>query len=341
MRKSLGASPAAASNGPGIARLFNPRPGIPLASRLFPGLFVMLLATKLPISYILRRIWPDLFRVLLISLAFQLLKLFFGDYLPQVPLQLPTILGSSISLLLAFKISQSYDRWWEARKVWGAVVNDSRTLVLQVMGFVPQQLLYGPGQVLETVVYRQITWAYTLGQSLREQDTTATLQAYLPAEDLAYVQPQTNKPLALLALHTAQIKALYQQEAINPFQQVQLDSTILRLCDAMGRAERINSTVFPTSYRLLVYLFIYLFLTILSLGLVESIGFWEVPVLMAIASTFFLLERTARYLQAPFSNHPTDTPVTAIARTIEINLKQLLHDPNVPQPLPSHGYYLM
>ena len=203
----------------------------------------MLLDAKFPLRYVFQRIRPDVVRVLLISIFFHLLKLALGEYLPLIPLQLPTILGSSISLLLAFKTSQSYDRWWEARKIWGAIANDSRTLV--------------------------------------------------------------------------------------------------RLCEAMGQAERIKFTVFPVSYRLLVYFFIYLFLMTLSLGLVKTIGLWEIPVLLTTASLFFLLERTARDLQAPISNKPTDTPVTAIARTVEINLRQLLHEPAVPAPLAPEAFFLM
>ena len=79
----------------------------------------------------------------------------------------------------------------------------------------------------------------------------------------------------------------------------------------------------------------------LSLGLVETIGLWEIPVLLIIASTYFLLERTARYLQDPFTNHPTDTPVTAISRTIEINLKQLLQEKDIPAPVAPQDFYLM
>ncbi|QIX60198.1 hypothetical protein HER32_02940 [Hymenobacter sp. BT18] len=303
----------------------------------------MLLDTKLPISYIFTRIKPDIIRVLLISGVFQLLKLFFFAYLPRVPLQLPTILGSCISLLLAFTLNQSYDRWWEARKVWGAIVNDSRSLVLQIMGFVPDDVL-GAGNAespLRRIAYRQIAWCYSLGQALRGLDMTATLVKYLPKAEVKYTQGHANKPLALLSLHTRHIKQLYQEQTINTYQQVQLDSTLVRLCDSMGKAERINSTVFPVSYRLLVHFFIYLFLMTLSLGLVETIGLWEVPVLLVTASTFFLLERTARYLQDPFTNKPTDTPVTAIARTIEINLKQLLQEADVPAPARAGEYYLM
>jgi putative membrane protein len=301
----------------------------------------MLLDNKFPISYIFKHIRPDVVRVLLISIFFHLLKLALGTYLPLVPLQLPTILGSSISLLLAFKTSQSYDRWWEARKIWGAIVNDSRMLVLQLRGFVKDDIMHQPNLAIKTLAYRQIAWCYSLGQSLRGLDPTATLDRYLAPAELAYLERHANKPLTLLALHIDQVKALYAQEAINAFQQVQLDATLVRLCDAMGQAERIKYTVFPVTYRLLVYSFIYLFLMTLSLGLVKTIGLWEIPVLLTLSSTFFLLERTARYLQDPFSNKPTDTPVTALARTIEINLKQLLDESDVPEPLQSDTFYLM
>ncbi|TGE08081.1 bestrophin family protein [Hymenobacter fodinae] len=301
----------------------------------------MLLDTRLPVRYIFRDILPDIIRVFFISVIFQLLKQFLAQDIPLIPLQLPTVLGGSISLLLAFKISQSYDRWWEARKVWGAITNDSRTLVLQVRTFVADGAALPSELSIQAITYRQIAWCYSLGQALRGLDPMHCLDEFLSEPELAYIQGHANKPLALLDLHANQIKQLYQREAINSFQQVQLDDTQVRLCDAMGRAERIKSTVFPTSYRLMVYLFIYLFLITLSLGLVETIGPWEVPLLLGIATTYFLLERTARYLQDPFNNRPTDTPVTTIARNIEINLKQLLGDSKVPAPLAAEEYYRM
>jgi putative membrane protein len=303
----------------------------------------MLLDTKLPISYISKRIQNDIIRVLLISIFFQALKMRFSEYLPAIPLQLPTILGSSISLLLAFNISQSYDRWWEARKIWGAIVNDSRSLAIQFSGFVEEGFLRR-GEVnspLRIFVYRQIAWCYGLGEALRSHDPLPSMQPYLSEQEAASLQHHTNKPLALLALHTEQIKDLYQQQALNSFQEVQINSTLVRLCDSMGAAERIKNTVFPSSYRLMIHFFIYLFLGTLSLGLVETIGLWEIPVLLIIASTYFLLERTARYMQDPFTNKPTDTPVSSISRTIEINLKQLLQEKDIPAPIQPQEYYLM
>lgn len=303
----------------------------------------MLVDKRIPIRYIFGKIKNDVFRVLLFSVVFHLLKHFFSEHLPIIPFQLPTILGTSISLLLAFKLNQSYDRWWEARKVWGAIVNDSRSFVLQLKAFVNDEV--HPAEAshfVKKMAYRQMAWCYCLGQSLRGLEPIADKQhELLSQEDLAYVQPQNNKPYALLMRHMGDLKSLLQSESINPYQQVQLDSTIVRLCESMGKAERINNTVFPVTYGLFLHFFIYLFLVILSLALVETIGLYEIPVLTLIASTFFLIERTAKQMQDPFRNKPTDTSVTAIARTIEINLKQILEEPNVPKPLTAERFYIM
>jgi len=303
----------------------------------------MLLDKSFPIAYIFKHIRADVVRVLLISIFFHLLKLALGAYLPLIPLQLPTILGSLISLLLAFKTSQSYDRWWEARKIWGGIVNDSRTLVLQVRTFLPDadRQQAGPAAPLHRLAYRQMAWCYSLGQRLRGLDQAAGLGAYLPAAELAALAPVAHQPLALLALHADQLRDLYQRGALNAYQQLQLDATLARLTDEMGQAERIKTTVFPVSYRLLVYCFIYLFLMTLSLGLVSSIGLWEIPVLLTISSSFFLLERTARYLQDPFKNKPTDTPVTAIAHTVEADLRQLLGESAPHRPAEPETFYRM
>jgi putative membrane protein len=302
----------------------------------------MLVSQKLPLWYLFNMIKVDIIRVFLFSIVFNLFKFFFNDYLPSMPAQLPTVLGTAISLVLAFKLNHSYDRWWEARKVWGAIVNDSRTLLLQLKTFIQADVLglEETQKLIQKMAQRQIGWCYALGESLRGLDNRASVLKYLIPAEAGYVLPQTNKPYAMLALHMRDIKDLQNQEAINAFQQIQLDNTVTRLTEAMGQAERINTTVFPVTYRVFVHFFIYLFLVILSLGLVETLGPLEIPILMIIASTFFLLEKTATYLQDPFVNMPTDTPVTAIARTIEINIKQLLEETDVPKPVEPEDFYL-
>ncbi|EMR03928.1 bestrophin family protein [Cesiribacter andamanensis] len=300
----------------------------------------MLVNKRIPFRYLFNKIKLDLLRVLLFSVVFHLLKNFAGEYLPHIPFQLPTVLGTAISLILAFNINQSYDRWWEARKVWGAIVNDSRTLILQLQQFT--EPVQEQAARLQQMANRQIVWCYSLGQSLRGQPPlTAEQEALLSPDDLAFAGGQSNTPYALLMLHARDLKALYRDKALNSFQQIQLDGTLTRLCDAMGKAERINNTVFPVTYRIFIHFFIYLFLVILSLALVETVGILEILILPLIASTFFLIEKTARHMQDPFRNKPTDTSVTAIARTIEINIRQVLQEPHVPRPLAPEKFYLM
>lgn len=294
----------------------------------------MLLDNHIPVSYLFNKVKWDVLRVLIISALFHVWKLLFSDVLPGIPIALPSLLGTGISLLLAFKLNQSYDRWWEARKVWGAIVNDSRSLVLQWLTFA--------GDAGARVMgHRQIGWCYSLGQALRGLDPLEGLDRFVSPQELDEVRRHANKPLALLALHARDLRELASAGRVNAYQQIQLDGTLVRLCDSMGKAERIRSTVFPATYRRFIHYFIYLFLIVLSLALVETVGLWEIPLLTLVASTFFLIEKTSFHMQDPFRNRPTDTAVTAIARTIDINIRQLLGDSEVPEPWPAGEFYLM
>jgi putative membrane protein len=304
----------------------------------------MLSAKSVPVKYAFNKVRGDVLRVLLFSLLFHLAKVLAKDALPEpaIPVALPALLGTSISLLLAFILNQSYDRWWEARRIWGGIVNDSRSLVLQIATFTIERGSDSAGAALQRVALRQIAFVYSLGQVLRGRTALPEEQTrLLTDEDARILSSHSNKPLGLLMCHQTELRTLHQRLQISDLQQIQIDSTLVRLCDAMGRAERIKSTVFPVTYRVFVHYFIYLFLIVLSLVLIRTLGFYEVPILVLVASTYFLLEKTALHMQDPFSDRPTDTPVTAIARTIEINLRQLIGHHDVPPPLAPNGFYLM
>ena len=110
---------------------------------------------------------------------------------------------------------------------------------------------------------------------------------------------------------------------INRFQQIELDRTLTRLCDAMGKCERIKNTVFPSTYSLYIHLAMMLFIILLPFSIIQFVGMFEVPLVIAISACFLLIEKMAIHLQDPFENKPTDTPMTAIAQTIENNLTQM------------------
>ncbi|TRW24303.1 hypothetical protein FMM05_10750 [Flavobacterium zepuense] len=298
----------------------------------------MLVEKRLPLSYIFGLVKYEMLIVLILGFAIHFLTENFYYYLPDMPLTIATFLGTAISVLLSFKMSQSYDRWWEARKVWGAIVNDSRSFVLQLQAFLNAGL--NKDQV-KTMAYRQIAWCYSLGQSLRGLPALDGCDAFLSPEDITVLNKHKNKPLGILQLNVHQISELKDKGQLSDFTHVQLNNTCVKFSDWMGMAERINNTVFPTTYRLFLHFTIYLFVVILSIGLKGIMLAYEIPLLMLISLVFFLLEKTAYYLQDPFRNRPSDTSVTAIARTIEINVRQLLDEEELPEPVTKETFYIM
>lgn len=259
--------------------------------------------------------------------------------LPNISINVPAFMGTSITLLLSFKLNQSYDRWWEGRKIWGAIVNDSRSLVIQVRQFIkpsPER-----NEKIKHIAYRQMGWCHELTKSLRRIDEPSKLEKYIEPEEWATICNQTNVPLALLDRHGNDIQQLHQQNLINDYQQIQLDKTLVRLTTSMGQAERIKNTVFPPAYGFMINIFLYLFLGIFALSVAETIGAWQIALSSVISIPFLLLLRTARVLQDPFENEPSDTPMTTISNTIERNLKELLNEP-VEAPTPTtNDYYIM
>lgn len=288
----------------------------------------MLLKENIPVKYVVGKIKNELLLVTVYAVAIALFHRFLPEYRISIPIAVPAILATIISLLLAFRSNQAYDRWWEARSIWGAIVNDSRSLVRELITF-----LDGDNAVCEEIegfkkrfVYRQIAWCYGLSQSLRKQDPYAKNAHLLVDEEVKFTHRFTNMPNSLLKLHGLDLKLAYKNGWLNDYQQVQIDGTLNRLCDAMGKCERIKNTVFPVTYSLYIHFCLYLFIILLPFGLIEFFGMFEVPLIIAIAAAFLLVEKMAIHLQDPFENKPTDTPTTAISQTIERDLKQMLND---------------
>lgn len=296
----------------------------------------MLIERRLPLSYVFSKIGVDVAYVVGVGILIEVTYYYFGNLLPDIKPALAAFLGTAISLILSFKLAQSYARWWEARKIWGAIVNDSRSLTRQALTFAAPEAR----EVAERIANRQIAWCYILGQSLRERDWEWGTEGHLSDEDRAEATSHDNRPLCLLQQHGRDVRKLYDDGVISDFQRLAMDEMLTRLTDSMGKAERIKNTVFPTAYRTYLHFFIYVFIFALALSLKELHGPREVVVITIIALPFFLLEKTATYLQDPFSGAPTDTSVTAIARVIEINILQLLGVKDVPEKYPANGFYL-
>jgi putative membrane protein len=293
----------------------------------------MILEKRIPLTYWFKMLRFDMLIVGVFSSVVFIMSLYLQHL--TIPFSIVAFLGTAISLLLSFKLSQSYDRWWEARKIWGAIVNDSRSFVVQIKNF-------SDGAAPDTVRrmgFRQMGWCYVLGNDLRRLESLETAKEFISQEELKVLETSRNRALTLLDFHNKDLLELHKSKLVNDFQQMQIDSTIVRLCASMGKAERIKNTFFPKTYRMTLHFFIYIFLISLSLSLTDLHNIVEIPFMMVISLPFFMLEKIALTIQDPFENKPADTPVTSIARTIEINLRQLLDEKEIPKKIVSDTYY--
>jgi ion channel-forming bestrophin family protein len=306
----------------------------------------MLLKKNIPLSYVFGKIKWEVLLVTLYAVTIAVLYHNFHFTRISIPLSVPMILGTVISLLLAFRSNQAYDRWWEARTIWGAIVNDSRSLGRQVMAYIDNSFdPDGSRQFQERFLKRQMAWNFALSQRLRGTKATAGLERLLSKRELTAVARYDNAPAALLELHARDLVYALEQGWLNQYQQVEIDRTLTRLCDAMGKCERIKNTVFPATYSLYIHLAMNFFILMLPFALIDFFGFIEVPLVIVIAALFMLIEKMAIHLQDPFENKPTDTPMTTISSNIERDLRQMLNDHlELPEntTADSHkGYYML
>ena len=296
----------------------------------------MLLNKRISIVYFVNLIKIDLALIVCYTIVTSLIRHFSSLHSLSIPLSLAALLGTLISLLLAFRVSQSYERWWEARVVWGSIVNDSRTLLRQLKQFLPKD---NPTteRHLKDFSQRQIIWVNALGESLRKKEHSSRVHAYIHENKLV----GSNIPNLILEKHSEKLAELSEQYQLNENKQVQIDSTIVRLTEAMGKCERIKNTVFPRSYTVLIQFIIYTFITIFPFGLSEVGEITEAILSILIPLLFVAIEKTALVMQDPFENRPTDTPMTNLAQVIERSLNDALGEEAPVQDSASGSYYVM
>jgi len=284
----------------------------------------MLLKKNIPFGYVFGKIKYEIIVITIYAIIVALLYENYHLTRISIPISVPTILGTVIALLLGFRSNQAYDRWWEARHIWGAIVNDSRTLARQITWFSSSEEEAAHLQLFaHRFIRRQIGWCYSLGRHLRGQNATHGLEKYLEQRELEHIRQIDNVPSALLDRMGKDLQLALDEGWINRFQQIEIDKTLSRLTDAMGKCERIKNTVFPSTYSLYIHMSLMLFIALLPFGVIEYFGVFEVPLVVAISACFLLIEKMGIHLQDPFENKPTDTPMTTIAQSIEKNLMQL------------------
>ena len=262
------------------------------------------------------------------------------------------VLGSALAIFVAFRNNSAYGRWWEARKLWGGIVNSSRVLSRLIITFTDShshQDNYNKERsesFKKELVYNCIAWVHTLRLHLRKQESWQEVKPFLSNEEFKEFLKFKNKPNYV---HLIMGKKIYESMAngtLGGFDSFQMEGQLLALTNYQGGCERIKNTPLPRQYDFFTRVFVYLFALMLPFGLlsffqnVHSLSWLIIPLSFLIALVFVIMERTGAANEDPFENSVTDVPLTAICNTIEIDLKQMLSNEEVlPEKLePFNGY---
>ena len=246
--------------------------------------------------------------------------------------------GSAIGIIVGFRNNSAYGRWWEARTLWGQIANNSRSLARQVCTTMhPSPALHGedlPALQAHTreIVYAQIAFVHALRQQLRGLDPLAVVSNLLPPALLLRLGREKNVSLAIQRELGAMLRAARRNGWIDTLEWQSMDRNLDDLMDAQGGTERIKNTPMPKQYDFFPMLFVQIYCLLLPVGMVEQLG-WFTPLGSSLVGFMFLaLDKIGRDLEDPFDNTIYDIPLTAITRTIEINLRQLLGEDDLPAP---------
>jgi len=257
------------------------------------------------------------------------------------------LIATVVGIFIVFRFNEAYQRWWEARTLWGALVNDSRSFSREVITLLTPDRVPNIGSAEEAaklhreLVYRHLAYCNALRLSLRRQDAWDELAPFLGADELSDLQNYANKPTRL---DYCQAERLTQVIGTDTAQQVllmQLDSTLNRLYNIQGGCERIKSTAFPDEVRFISRGLVWLSAIAVPIAFLSAdreIRVIEVLAVILISLSFMVVEQLGASLKNPFENEDNDTPMTALCRTIEIDLRQQLGETKIPPPIePVHG----
>lgn len=261
--------------------------------------------------------------------------------LPTVGIELnatpPALMGLTLAIFLGFRNSVAYERWWEARTLWGELLIVLRNLARQTLSL-PSGL---PATDRRVMVHRLIGYAHALRHLLRGSDAQPELARWLPADEVAALTRSPNPPNALLGRIGQTYAQLRRDGQLDSILLTGIDAQLTRLSYVLGGCERIRGTPIPFAYLLLLHRTVYVYCLLLPFCLVGTLG-WLTPLMVGVLSyTFFGLDALGEQIENPFDLLPNDLALDSLCRTIEISLSELLGDTALPEPLaPRDGVLL-
>jgi putative membrane protein len=284
--------------------------------------------------------------------------------LPWLPIAL---IGTAVAFIVGFKNNATYGRLWEARTIWGAIINASRSWGIMVKDYVgiPQAenvTREDLKNIHRRLVYRHIGWLTALRFQLREprawENLTRSYNAeyrkhysvpeheskietelskFLSPEDLEYVLSKKNRATHIINLQSKDLRILFEKGVVDHFLHLQLGAMLSNLYDQQGKCERIKNFPYPRQFATLNLFFVCLFTLLVPFGMLQEFDklgnhfVWlTIPFSVLVSWVFLTMEKIGEATENPFEGTPNDVPMAALTRTIEIDLREMLDEKDLP-----------
>jgi len=295
--------------------------------------------------------------------------------IPWLPVAL---VGTAVAFLIGFRNNASYDRLWEARKIWGAIVNSSRAWGIMIKDLVTDKHVDDKlsKEELHTIhtnfIYRHIGWLaalrFQLGQSRvweNSQESTSDkykevfksfksessmeseLNKYFSESEKEYLSPKKNKATQIISIQSSELKKLWEGGLIDNFRHLKLQGMLEKFYDQQGQCERIKTFPYPRQFATVNLFFVWIFILLVPFGMLpefEKLGgrlIWlTIPFCVLVSWVFHTMEKVGEDTENPFEGGVNDIPMAAISRTIE-NLRDMLDEPDLPKPIEPINNILM
>ncbi|MCY0388482.1 bestrophin family ion channel [Robbsia sp. Bb-Pol-6] len=286
---------------------------------------------------VLGTVLPSMGLIFLISLVAVFWHTYLGDHLLRLDPVPFSLIGIALAIFLGFRNNASYERFWEGRKLWGALLNDTRSLARQALTLpVGLDAARTRGFVMQLVAF-----AYSLKHQLRDSDDRSDLNRLLSPERADRVSAAVYRPVELVRMLGEDLREWRTEGLISDMLAQSIDTRLGALSDLVGGCERLSNTPIPYAYDVLLHRTIYFYCILLPFGLVGSIGMATPVITVFIAYAFMALNAIASELEEPFGIAPNDLALDAMSRTIERSLREQLGERALPPPVAAREGYLL
>ena len=309
----------------------------------------------------------NIFWLLILGIIPTVLYQLFGLRWLAIPFTIIGLLGTATAFIITFRNQETYNRTWEARQIWGATISASRSWVMMCRDFLDN------GVRSRELIHRHLAWLTALRYQLRasrnwesvtkeynkeykrnysipERETPLEqeLTKYISQAELTSILPANNKATQLMSLQSDALKKLRQDGSLEEFRFLDMHSALRDFSDHQGRSERIKNFPYPRQYATINGLFVKLFCILLPFGLLEEFdnlnngmtGFLQghmvwlvIPFSVLISWVFTSLEQVGESTENPFEGSANDVPISQMSRTIEIDIREMLGETDLPPAL--------